>query len=1263
MFQFSMSKTANFWSRLRVLAALVLTLSLSLSMAPLQAYAQESRNLHVVTVKPGTDSAMRKAIAALGETPIDELDFVLDGFTLSLTDADASALSQNPNVLSVTLDEGVSLFANQPVPGLWGLDRTDQVAATLDGQYNYPDSAGSGVRIYVVDTGVQADNPQFSGRIIPGFDATGSNNASIDCHGHGTHVAGTAAGTSYGVARKATVVPVKVLGCNGSGTMSGIVTALDWIVANHPKGTPGVLNMSLGGNRYEPLNAALEKVTAAGILSVAAAGNNNGDACMVSPASSPSAVTVGASNPNDTRASFSNYGACVDAFAPGTEITSADAFNPNGTKTWQGTSMASPHVAGLAALYLSQNPAASPASVSEAIKKGGIANQINNAMSPAGNVLVNNGFTRGLPNPPANTSPIFDSPGSPTGLSTSQITASSIFASWAAPANNGGSPILGYRLYYRATGTSSFSFTGATISNTQTLIGLSGGTSYDLKVSAYNAVGASPFSEIIVAKTLSGAPMAPFSLSASPGSSSISLTWTPPRSDGGSPIIGYRLEQLNGTTWLPIATQTALSRVVTGLQANTAHSFRVFAISSLGVSSIATSVTVSTLPASNTDVLNLRATAVTSVGATLNWDAIVPPAGSTVSYFVRVTKFGTTTPMMFSTTSAIFSLASLMASTSYSAAVAAQVGSQLGAYSRAVTFVTAPLAPSVPLGVRTLNQAGVVSLVWNAPAVGNPITSYVVETIDTAGVWLPVIETSSNSLVLPALKGGQLYQYRVIAKNVSGSSAPSAIATIRGPIAVPGQPTALVAGAPTSNSRISLTWQSPANAGDAPITGYVVKVSRDAKYWSVLANSATTSLSTASPIKGQTWLYKVSAINAGGAGLESEALSVSVSKTKPGSVSGSASLLAPDQTGIKWSAPGDNGGEAISGYRVETLEGLTWKTIAQLTPNQTTFQIARAAPGSNQSFRVFASNTLGEAEATATFSVSVPALPASTPTNFKAAAVNNSANVELSWGLPANVGGSAVRYYRVLTSNDGKTWVSRLLTPTTLKYQVVQLRGTTVHYKVLAITAAGDGAPAEIVTVEMPKTAPSAPRSVSIKQAADKSIVFSWYSTNDWGGGLQKAYAVQQNDAGTWNELAKVDGSTTSATIAALPAGTSLVIRVVAANEIGTSVATNTYNYLVPYLRASAPENLAAAVSPTVKRLSLTWAAPSDLGGSVVAGYYIYSKSQTSSIWSLAAATTGTTPQVLVSLPAKGSTVNYMVRARTAFGLSAESAPVAFTAP
>lgn len=181
--------------RLKLTTAIGLAFALIFSMAPVQAYAVEARSNYLVIVKPGTDVQMRKAITALGEKPIDELDYVLDGFTLNLTDADANALSVNPNVLQVIPDTPVQLFGTDDPAASWGLDRIDQEQTATDNKYNYPDSAGQGVRVYIVDTGVQLDNPEFTGRTLPGFDATGSGNTTTDCHGHATHVAGTVAGT------------------------------------------------------------------------------------------------------------------------------------------------------------------------------------------------------------------------------------------------------------------------------------------------------------------------------------------------------------------------------------------------------------------------------------------------------------------------------------------------------------------------------------------------------------------------------------------------------------------------------------------------------------------------------------------------------------------------------------------------------------------------------------------------------------------------------------------------------------------------------------------------------------------------------------------------------------------------------------------------------------------------------------------------------------------------------------------------------------
>jgi len=319
----------------------------------------------------------------------------LRGFVVQ-ADAKALASLMTDDRIAYVEEDGFVAASPTQTPATWGIDRTDQRDMPLNNSYTYNTTA-SNVHAYIIDTGVLGSHTEFSGRMGNGFDAVTSGGNATDCNGHGTHVAGTVGGTTYGIAKGVTIHAVRVLGCDGSGTNAGVISGMDWVAANHVK--PAVANMSLGGGASTATDNAVLGMTNAGVTVAVAAGNDNANACNYSPARAVSAITVGSTTNTDARSSFSNFGTCLDIFAPGSSILSAWYTSSSATNTISGTSMAAPHVAGVAALYLAANPSATPAQVTTALINASTPNKVTSPQTGSPNRLLY-AFFDGTPPPP-----------------------------------------------------------------------------------------------------------------------------------------------------------------------------------------------------------------------------------------------------------------------------------------------------------------------------------------------------------------------------------------------------------------------------------------------------------------------------------------------------------------------------------------------------------------------------------------------------------------------------------------------------------------------------------------------------------------------------------------------------------------------------------------------------------------------------------------------------------------------------------------------
>ncbi|MBN1447439.1 MAG: S8 family serine peptidase [Bacteroidetes bacterium] len=494
----------------------------------------------------------------------------IKGFAATIPEQALEGIRHNPNVDYIEEDGIVYKNTIQYNPPSWGLNRIDQRDLPLDNEYEYQNLEGEGVRVYIIDTGIKFDHTEYNGRAFTGPDYIDNDDYAYDCDGHGTHVAGTVGGTTVGVAKKVTLIAVRVLDCSGSGTYSTVIAGIDWVAGYHQK--PAVANMSLGGGFSTSVNSAVNNAVAKGVVFAVAAGNNNRNACNYSPASAADALTVGATTSSDARASYSNYGSCVDIYAPGSSIYSSTMTGTPPYASWSGTSMATPHVAGVAALYLAVNTSAAPATVESAIKNGGTTGKLSNLRNGDPNLLLYS-LIAGSSTPTV--------PLAPT-LSVGSTTTSSITLNWTNVSSE-----TGYRLELYDVSTSSWgtlATPGADVT-TYTHSNLTPSTNYPYRIFAVNSVGDSPASNTVTGTTQAPVtiPNAPTNLAAPTiTATAVSLTW----SDNSNNEDNFYLKRStdNGQTWPTMWTLADNSTQYTDntVSGSTSYQYQVFAFNSAG---------------------------------------------------------------------------------------------------------------------------------------------------------------------------------------------------------------------------------------------------------------------------------------------------------------------------------------------------------------------------------------------------------------------------------------------------------------------------------------------------------------------------------------------------------------------------------------------------------------------------------------------------------------------------------------------------------
>jgi subtilisin family serine protease len=807
--------------------------------------------------------AAEQAVIAEGAL-VEQYEQVIEGFTAELTEEQAAALDALPGVVDVVEHVAIRPGTTQP-SAPWGLSRLDSDSATSDGQYTYPDSGGSGVRIYVVDTGVSPNSTQFGSRLVSGRNfATDRgavpNSSTADCgSGHGTHVAGTAASASYGVAKAATIVPVRVFTCSGTGSTIELLAALDWIMTQ----PAGVVNLSLvTSSVFAPLDDRIQTVVDDGHLVVVAAGNDAKDACTVSPAGAPNAITVGATTSQDARSSFSNFGTCVDLFAPGSSITSVD-WNSSSPMTMSGTSMASPHVAGIGALVMSQNPGLTPAQVTSMIVAGAQTGVVTSAGT-------------GSPNRLARVSFLPLRPGSLTGISSSIDEQARVSVAWQAPAAQTGLVVTDYAIEYKPASSSTWSRVndGTSTTTSYTFSSLAEATTYDVRVAAVSGTGLGAWSTVqATAPRLS--PTAVSTLTVVDTTwNSLSLSWSAPETAGASDVIDYQVQYSgdNGTTWYTVddGVGTATTATITGRLSNRTYLMRVRALNDgyTGAWASVSGATRSVLPGA---VTGLTVTGVTTSSMSISWTAPAWTGSSAIrDYRVQFSGDNGKTWYTFNDgvgTGTTATITGRMSNRTYLLRVAAVNASYTSAYAK-VTTKTLSVSPGAVTGLTVTGvTTSSMSIAWTAPTYSgsSAIRDYRVQfSGDNGKTWYTFTDGvgTGTTATITGRMSNRTYLLRVAAVNARYTGAYSRVTTKTLSVS-PGAVTGLTVTDVTSTS-IALGWTAPSWSGSTAVRDYDIQFSGDGgKTWYTVpdgVSTATTAVTTGR-MSNRAYLLRVRAKN------------------------------------------------------------------------------------------------------------------------------------------------------------------------------------------------------------------------------------------------------------------------------------------------------------------------------------------------------------------------------------------------------------------